>query len=73
MSNEAQCPFSGGAARHTAASAPTNAQWWPDQLNLKILDQPSARSNPMGGDFDYAQAFRSLDLADGWSRIFRFN
>jgi catalase-peroxidase len=62
MSNEAQCPFSGGVRRHAVAGAPSNASWWPEQLKLNILHQHSARSNPMGEDFNYAQAFKSLDL-----------
>ena len=64
MSTEAKCPFSGGAGSHTKArtGGPTNADWWPNQLNLKILHQQSSKSNPMGPDFDYAEAFKSLDL-----------
>jgi catalase-peroxidase len=54
----AQCPFS-----HTAAGARSNADWWPDQLNLKILHQRSPLSDPMGQGFNYAEAFKSLDLA----------
>ena len=63
MSTETKCPFSDGARRHTAAGAPTNADWWPNQLNLKILHQHSSLSNPMGEAFDYAKEFKSLDLA----------
>ncbi|MEH6461287.1 catalase/peroxidase HPI [Chitinimonas sp. JJ19] len=63
MSNEAKCPFSSGAAKHTVArGAPSNADWWPNQLNLKILHQHSAKSDPMGKAFNYAEAFKSLDL-----------
>ena len=62
MSDEAKCPFSGGALKHTAAGAPTNADWWPNQLNLKILHQHSPLSNPMGEAFNYAEEFKSLDL-----------
>jgi catalase-peroxidase len=62
MSTEAKCPFSGGAGKQTAAGAPTNADWWPKQLNLKILHQHSPLSNPMGAAFNYAEAFKSLDL-----------
>ena len=56
------CPFSGGARPHAAAGAPTNASWWPNQLNLAILHQHGARSNPMGEGFDYAAEFKTLDL-----------
>jgi len=62
MSNEAKCPFSGGARKPTAAGGPANAGWWPNQLNLKILHQHSPRSNPLGDEFNYAEAFKSLDL-----------
>jgi len=63
LSNETTCPFAGGARKHaTAGAAPSNATWWPNQLNLKILHQHSAQSDPMGGAFDYAEAFKSLDL-----------
>ncbi|GLR12673.1 catalase-peroxidase [Chitinimonas prasina] len=63
MSNEAKCPFSSGAAKHTVArGAPSNADWWPNQLNLKILHQHSTKSDPMGEAFNYAEAFKSLDL-----------
>lgn len=59
MSDEAkQCPVTG--ARHPKAT--TNRDWWPNQLNLKILHQHSERSDPMGRDFDYAEEFKSLDL-----------
>src|SRR5436309_5018385 len=59
---EAKCPVNVGARRHTVAGAPTNAGWWPDQLNLKILHQNSPLSDPMGEAFNYAQEFKSLDL-----------
>ena len=62
MSTETKCPVTGGARRHTAAGAATNADWWPNQLNLKILHQHSPLSDPMGEAFDYAKAFKSLDL-----------
>ncbi|MGE3348084.1 MAG: catalase/peroxidase HPI [Ramlibacter sp.] len=62
MSNEAKCPFSGAARPHALAGAGTNASWWPNQLNLKILHQQSALSNPMDEGFDYAREFNSLDL-----------
>lgn len=62
MSNESKCPFSGGAGSHTVSGAPSNASWWPNQLNLKVLHQQSAKTNPMGAAFNYAEAFKSLDL-----------
>src|SRR5437016_8932304 len=57
MSTEAKCPFT-----HTAAGATANADWWPNQLNLKILHQHSPLSDPMGKEFNYAEEFKSLDL-----------
>ncbi len=53
----AKCPV-----RHTAAGAHSNAGWWPNQLNLKILHQHSDLSDPMGKEFNYAEEFKSLDL-----------
>ena len=52
-----QCPF-----KHSARSGPSNRDWWPDQLRLELLHQHSARSNPMGAEFNYAREFESLDL-----------
>jgi len=62
MSDEAKCPFSSSAHKHTAAGTPSNADWWPHQLNLKILHQHSNLSNPAGEGFNYAEEFKSLDL-----------
>ena len=59
MATEAKCPF-----HHTAGEGTSNRDWWPNQLSLKILHQHSPLSDPMGKDFNYAQAFKSLDLAE---------
>ncbi len=59
---ESKCPFSAPKLSNTAAGAWTNADWWPNQLNLKILHQHSDLSNPMDKEFDYAEEFKSLDL-----------
>ena len=59
MTTETKCPVMHGSA--TTPAAPTNAGWWPNQLNLKILHQNSSLSNPMGPAFDYAEAFQKLD------------
>ena len=53
-----KCPVN-----HTAGGGTTNKDWWPNQLPLEILHQQSAKSNPMGEDFDYAKEFKSLDFA----------
>src|SRR5450432_3189365 len=57
---ESKCPVMGGALTHKAA--PSNADWWPNQLNLKMLHQHSSLSDPMDKDFNYAKEFKSLDL-----------
>jgi catalase-peroxidase len=62
MTAETKCPFAGVAGSHTTAGGPSNASWWPNQLNLKMLHQQSAKSNPMGEAFDYAEEFKTLDL-----------
>ncbi|MFZ2327196.1 MAG: catalase/peroxidase HPI, partial [Rhodoferax sp.] len=63
MSSQTQCPFAGGTRKNTVAGgAPGNADWWPNQLKLGILHQHSALSNPLDPDFDYAEAFKTLDL-----------
>src|ERR1700730_3761326 len=56
VASESKCPFTGGAR------ALTNRDWWPNQLNLQVLHQHSALSDPMGEAFDYAKEFQSLDL-----------
>ena len=58
MSTETKCPFN-----HTAGGGTSNRDWWPNQLSLKILHQHSSLSDPMDKDFNYAEAFKSLDLA----------
>ena len=62
MSSQAKCPFSGSAPAHATAGGRSNADWWPNQLNLKILHQHDRKSSPLDADFDYARAFLALDL-----------
>ena len=62
MSTESKCPFSGATLKPTAAGARTNADWWPNQLNLNMRQRHSALSNPMGETFNYAKEFKTLDL-----------
>ncbi|WP_165681392.1 catalase/peroxidase HPI [Metapseudomonas otitidis] len=59
---QAKCPFSGGGSQHSAGGGTSNRDWWPNQLNLKILHQHSSLSDPLDSGFDYAEAFKSLDL-----------
>ena len=63
MSNESKCPFTAMHGARTTVAAQSNSDWWPNQLNLKILHQHSSKSNPMGKDFNYAEEFKKLDLA----------
>jgi catalase-peroxidase len=65
MSSESKCPFLNGATRGSsvANAGPTNQDWWPNRLKLELLSQHSEKTNPMGEDFDYAEAFNKLDLA----------
>ena len=62
MTTESLCPYSGNAAKKAISGASMNAAWWPDQLNLKLLNQNSPLFDPMDKAFDYAQEFKSLDL-----------
>lgn len=62
MTAESKCPFSGGTLKPTVAGGAGNKDWWPEQLNLKILHQHSSKSDPMGQGYNYAEAFKSLDL-----------
>ncbi|MDT0690287.1 catalase/peroxidase HPI [Salegentibacter sp. F188] len=63
VNDSSRCPFLGGALDKTAGSGTTNRDWWPNMLNLRILRQHSNLSDPMEEDFDYAEEFKSLDLA----------
>ncbi|MBI2744495.1 MAG: catalase/peroxidase HPI [Burkholderiales bacterium] len=61
MSNEAKCPFHAAGGARATHGTQSNADWWPNQLNLSILHQHQPVSNPMDPDFDYAEAFKKLD------------
>ncbi len=56
-------PVTGGTQQQAAGGGPSNRDWWPNQLKLELLHQHSSKSNPMGEDFNYANEFKSLDLA----------
>lgn len=62
---EGKCPFSGKASpetpKHAAGGGTGNREWWPNQLRVDLLHQHSSKSNPLGADFNYAEAFSSLD------------
>ncbi len=62
MSGNGQCPVTGGQAENGVIFKVSNREWWPNQLNLKILHQHSEAANPMGKGFNYAEEFKSLDL-----------
>jgi catalase-peroxidase len=63
MDDNSRCPVTGKTKSPTAGGGTSNREWWPNQLNLKVLHQNSELSNPMGPDFDYAEEFNKLDLA----------
>jgi len=62
MTTENKCPVMGGAQKHTAAGSQSNKDWWPNQLNLKMLRPNSPASDPLGGKFNYTEEFKKLDL-----------
>lgn len=62
-SSAAKCPFMSGRMTQTAGTGTRNQHWWPNQLNLSILRQHSSLSDPLDPDFNYAEAFKTLDLA----------
>ncbi|MDA0206652.1 MAG: catalase/peroxidase HPI [Acidobacteria bacterium] len=62
-SSAGKCPVMGGSHTHKAMGTTANQNWWPNQLNLKVLQQNSYLSDPMGEDFNYVQEFKTLDLA----------
>ena len=62
MNEESKSPVTGGAHKQATGRGTSNPDWWPNQLNLKILHQHSSKSNPMGEAFNYAEEFKKLDL-----------
>ena len=63
MNEESKCPVTGRAHKPIAGAGTTNQDWWPNRLRLELLHQHSSKSNPMGEDFNYAKAFKTLDYA----------
>lgn len=63
VNGESKCPFTGSKLNQSAGGGTSNRDWWPNQLRLNILRQHAAPSNPMGESFNYAEEFKSLDLA----------
>lgn len=61
-SSESKCPFFGGEQKVTSGNGTRNRDWWPNELKLNILRQNTVKSNPMGEDFNYAEAFNSIDF-----------
>ena len=59
--DESQCPFLSGAQKQTAGGGTNNRDWWPNELKLNTLRQNGVASNPMDKDFNYAEAFKSVD------------
>ena len=62
MDSENKCPVAGGSQKRMTIGAKSNQDWWPNQLKLNVLHQHSSKSDPMGEAFNYAEAFKSLDL-----------
>jgi catalase-peroxidase len=63
MTDNSGCPVTGGMHRQVAGGGTSNREWWPNQLNLKVLHQHSSLSNPMEREFNYPEEFKKLDLA----------
>jgi catalase-peroxidase len=63
-SDASQCPFLSGSQKKTAGTGTKNRDWWPNELKLNILRQNGTPSNPMDNDFDYAEAFNSINYAE---------
>ncbi|MGK0451852.1 MAG: catalase-peroxidase, partial [Neolewinella sp.] len=63
VNESSKCPFMAGTPQKTGGDGPGNTDWWPNRLKLNILRQNSELSNPLDPDFNYAEAFKSLDLA----------
>jgi catalase-peroxidase len=68
--SEGKCPFHNGTMGQSAGAGTRNQNWWPNKLRLNILRQHSSLSDPMGGDFNYAKEFKSIDLAALKAEIF---
>jgi len=64
MREESNRPEAGMIDKPTASRGTSNREWWPNQLNLKVLHQNPPALNPMGGEFNYAEEFNKLDLAE---------
>ncbi len=62
MNEQSKCPVTGATNRQVSGKGTSNRDWWPNQLNLRILHQHTAKSSPMDEDFNYAEAFKTLDL-----------
>ncbi|MBN2070188.1 MAG: catalase/peroxidase HPI [Candidatus Krumholzibacteriota bacterium] len=62
MKEESKCPVTGKMSKPVSGGGTSNRDWWPNQVNLRILHQHSSKSNPMGGKFNYAEEFKKLDL-----------
>ena len=64
MSDISKCPAMGGPQQHIAASTSANQRWWPNQLNLKVLNQNAPQVSPMNDTFNYVEEFKSVDLEE---------
>ncbi|MCM4158192.1 catalase/peroxidase HPI [Gramella sp. AN32] len=64
VNESSKCPFMGGARKFAAGNGTSNKDWWPNQLNIKILNQHTKQANPLADDFNYAEEFKKLNLAE---------
>jgi catalase (peroxidase I) len=71
MQEEGKCPVTGNTRKRSGGT--TNRDWWPNQLNLKMLHQNSPTRNPMGESFNYAEEFKKLDLQAIKNDLYAFN
>ena len=62
--NAGKCPVTNGAHRHTLEGALSNKDWWPNQLNLRMLHQNPPMCDPMGEEYNYAEEFSKIDLKE---------
>ena len=69
MKEDSKHPTAGGAHQRMAGIGRSNRDWWPNQLNLRILHQQSSKSNPMGEEFNYAEEFKKIGRASCRERV----
>ncbi len=71
MSEKSKCPVTGMFGNSRPGSGTMNKDWWPNAVNLKILNQHPEKSNPMSRDYNYAEEFKTLDLQEVKEDLYR--